>query len=176
MVRGLSLVLIVALLACGCTKKDSASQAQAVEAQPAPAAPAESNTPILPATSEPPVLLMLHQFLYAVAAGDYSRALSLTIPGDINQQTLDGMHQAFQWDQATFTQAWADAEQAAVVCSVPIKQVSATWTFAFNLVAVADGRWLVRLADQLKSPQEVEDYLAAFREVAPGAKSIELQN
>jgi hypothetical protein len=83
------------------------------------------------------------------------------------------MHNAFQLDQATFTQVWVGTEQAAVVCSVPAQQVSATWTFAFNLVAAPNGRWLVRLADQLRTPQEAEDYVAAFQEVAPGAKSIE---
>ena len=164
--------LIAALCLCGCSKKDQPTQTSAAEAQ---TPSAEANTPAVPARPEHPAVAALHQFLKYIVASDYSRALSLTIAGEFTQQSLDGMHQAFQWDKATFAQVWVGAEQAAVIATVPInKENAGTFTWAFNLVTENDGRWWVRLADPLKSPQEAEDYLAAFREVAPGAKAIEL--
>jgi hypothetical protein len=176
MYRGFCLVLIVALALCGCPKKGSPPETQTVEVQPPPEAPADGNALPPPSAPEHPVIATMRQFINAIAAGNYNRALSLTVPGEITEQSLKGMHEPFQWDQATFTQAWADAEQAAVVSSVPVKQGSATLTLAFNLMAAKDGRWLVRQADWLTTPQDVNDYLAAFHDVAPDAKSIEPQN
>lgn len=171
--RGFCLIWIVALALCGCPKKEEPLETQTIEVQSAPAQPSESNEPNAPTESKHPVVTTAREFANTIAAGKYNRALALSIPGEITQQSLLGMHNAFQWDQATFTQIWVGAEQAAIVCSVPAQQVSATWTFALNLVAVPDGRWLVRLADQLRTPEEAEDYIAAFQEVAPGAQSID---
>jgi len=173
--RGSCLALIVALALCGCPKKDTPPQTQTVEVQPSPAQPPESNEPNAPARAQHPVVTTAREFVNAIAFGKYNRALSLTIPGEITEQGLKGMRESFQWEQATFAQVWADAEQAAVIVPVPIKQGSTTLIWAFNLVVAADGRWHVRLADLLRTPQEVEDYAAAFREVAPGATAIEIE-
>jgi hypothetical protein len=174
MYRGFCLALIVALALCGCPKKDTPPETQTVEVQPSPAQPADSNAASPPGDSKHPVVTTAQEFLDALAAGKYNRALSLTMPGEITEQSLKGLHEAFQWDQATFTQVWADTEQAAVIMnSVPAKQASVTVTWALNLVALEDGRWLVRLTDLLQSQQIVDDYLAAFHEVAPNAKSVE---
>jgi hypothetical protein len=173
--RGFCLALIVALALCGCPKKDTPPETQTGEVQPLKT-PADGNAPTPSSTSEHAVITTMRRFINAIAEGNYNRALALTVPGEITQQSLDGMHQALQWDQATFTQAWADAEQAAVVNSVPTKEGSATLTWAFNLMAVKDGRWLVRLADWLTTQQDVNDYIAAFHDVAPNAKSIEPPN
>jgi hypothetical protein len=175
MYRGFCLALVVALVLCGCPKKGTPPETQTLEVQP-PETPGEGNTPTPSNPSEHAVIATMRQFIHAIAEGNYNRALSLTVPGEITEQSLKGMHEPFEWDQATFTQVWADAEQAAVVNSVPIKESSATLTWAFNLMAVKDGRWLVRLADWLRTQQDVDDYLAAFHDVAPDAKSIELQN
>jgi len=172
--RGLCLAWIVALTLCGCSKKEEPSRTQTVEAQPSPAQPPQSNEPNTSAESKHPVVTTAREFLNTLAAGKYNRTLALSIPGEITLQGLLGMHEAFQWDQATFTQIWVGAEQAAVITSfIPAKQgtVSAAW--ALNLVVIQDGRWLVRLVDMLSTPQVVEDYVAAFQEVAPGAQSIE---
>jgi len=174
MVRGLGLILMVAFVGCGCAKKDTPPPTQAVKTPPAPAAPAESNTPAPPLKTEHPIVATTRQFVNAIVAGNYQRALSLTVPGEFTQQSLAGMREAFQWDQATFAQAWLGTEQSAVVTNfVPAKQGPITVAWGFNLVAAEDGRWLVRLADVLSTQQMVTDYLAAFREVAPEAKSVE---
>ena len=177
MVRGFCLALIVALSLGGCTKKETPRDTGTAEVQP-PAAPpveAESDAPDSPAKSEHAILTTVREFLNAATAGNYSRALSLSVPGEITQQSLMGMRVAFQWDQAKFTQAWLGAAQSAVITNfIPAKQGSVTVAWAFNLVATEDGRWLVRLGDVLSTPQIVEDYVAAFRQVAPDAKPIEL--
>jgi hypothetical protein len=174
MVRGLCWILIAALCLCGCAKKDQPRETTTAEAQPPPAPPAESNVPTPPAESEHPILATTRAFLNALAAGNYGKARSLTVPGESIQELLAGMHEAFQWDPVTFTHAWAGAEQAAVITNpVPATQGSVTAAWAFNLVRTEDGHWLVRLADMVQTPQIIEDYLAAFREVAPDAKSIE---
>jgi hypothetical protein len=142
--------------------------------QPPPIQPAEVNAPAPPAKSEHPVVAAARGFVNAVAAGNYKRALALSVPdGEITQQGLVGLHTAFQWDQATFAQVWLGAEQASVITnSVPARQGEATTTWAINLVATEDGHWLVRLTDMLANQQMIEDYVAAFCEVAPNAKTI----
>jgi hypothetical protein len=174
MYRGLCLVLIVALCLCGCTKKDSERETETAETALPPVRPAESNTPAPPAKTEHLIVATVRQFVNAIATGNYDRALALSVPGEFTQQGLAGMHEAFQWDQVTFTQAWLGAEQSAVITDfIPTAQGSATAAWAFNLVAAEDGRWLVRLGDMLPNQQMMDDYLAAFHEVAPNAKSIE---
>jgi len=170
--RGLSFVLVVVLSLCGCAKKDAGRPMETVQAPPS-----ESNTPVTPAETakaEHPILATTRQFFAALAKGNYTRALALSVPGEFGEQQLMGMKAAFQWDQATFAQAWLGAEQAAVITApVPSKQGSASVAWAINLVAYEDGRWLVRLADWLPNQERLEGYLAAFHEVAPGAKSLE---
>lgn len=170
--RGLCLAWIVALTLCGCPKKDAPPEARTAQAPPAGLA--ESNEPTPPAESKHPVVTTAREFVNTLAAGKYNRTLALSIPGEITLQGLLGMHEAFQWDQATFTQIWVGAEQAAVITSfIPAKQGTVFAAWALNLVVIQDGRWLVRLVDMLSTPQVVEDYVAAFQEVAPGAQSIE---
>ena len=173
MPRGFCWVLIAGLALCGCAKKDASPPAQTSEVQP-PAQPAQSGAPAAPAEVEHPVVLTARAFVKAVAAGNYQRALSLSVPGgEITEQGLTGLHMAFQWDQATFTQVWLGTEQASVITNpVPAQQGEATATWAINLVATEDGHWLVRLTDMLASQQMIEDYVAAFREVAPNAKAL----
>ncbi len=170
--RGLSLVLVVALSLCGCAKKDAGRTTETAQAPPS-----ESNAPVTPAEpvkAEHPIVATTRQFFTALAKGNYSRALALSAPGEFTEQQLMGMNAAFQWDQATFAQAWLGTEQSAVITApVPNKQGSASVTWAINLVASQDGRWLVRLADWLPNQEMLEGYLAAFHEVAPGAKPIE---
>jgi hypothetical protein len=177
--RGLSLVLVVALPLCGCARKDTGRRAETAQAPPSesnvPVTPAESNVPAEPARAEHPVVATTRQFCAALAQGNYRRALALSVPGELTEQQLKGMNAAFQWDQATFAQAWLGTEQSAIITApVPNKQGSSgSVTWAINLVATQDGRWLVRLADWLANPEMLEGYLAAFHEVAPEAKSIE---
>ena len=171
MPRGFCWILIAGVVLCGCAKKETSPPAQTSEVQPPPIQPAESPAP---AESEHPVVLAAHTFVKAVAAGNYQRALALSVPGgEITEQGLAGLHQTFQWDQATFTQVWLGAEQASVITNfIPAQQGEATAAWAINLVATEDGHWLVRLTDMLANEQMIEDYVAAFREVAPNAKSI----
>lgn len=172
--RGFGFTLIVALALCGCSKKEEPPQTQTVEIQPALAQPSPSDEPNVPVESKHPVVTTAQEFVNTVATGKYNRALALSIPGEITQQSLLGMHNAFQWDQATFTQIWVGAEQAAVITNfIPARQgtISAAW--ALNLVVIQDGRWLIRLVDMLPTPQVVEDYVAAFQEVAPNAQAVE---
>ena len=174
MYRDFCLALIVALALCGCPKKDTPPETQAVEVQPPATQPADGNATSPPTDSKHPVVTTAQEFLDALAAGKYNRALSLSIPGEITEQSLKGMHEAFQWDQATFTQVWVGAEQAAVITSfIPARENSVSAAWALNLVVMEDGRWLVRLTDMLSTPQVVDDYVAAFHEVAPNAKSVE---
>jgi hypothetical protein len=174
MVRGLCLILIAVLFICGCPRKDTPRAAQTPEAQPSAAQPAESNAPALVAKTEHPLLAATRAFLNALEAGNYRRALSLSVPGELTEQGLTGMHEAFQWNEATFTQAWLGAEQSAVITNfVPAREGSLTAAWAINLVAAENGRWLVRLIDVMPTQQMIDAYLAAFHEVAPDAKSIE---
>jgi hypothetical protein len=182
MCRGVCSILVVALSLCGCAKKDAIRETQTPQTPTTPpnesntpALAAESNAPAEPVKTEHPIVATTHQFFNALAAGNYSRALALCVPGEITEQQLKGMHDAtFQWDRATFAQAWLGTEQSAVITNpVPIEQGSAAVTWAINLVASQDGRWLVRLTDPLSNQEMLEGYLAAFHEVAPGAKSIE---
>lgn len=170
--RGLSLVLMVALSLCGCARKDAGRATETAQASPS-----ESNAPVAPAEpvkAEHPIVATTHQFFTALAKGNYNRALTLSVPGEFTEQQLKGMNAAFQWDQATFAQAWLGAEQSAVITApVPNKQGSGSVAWAINLVPSQDGRWLVRLADWLANQAMLEGYLAAFREVAPDAKAIE---
>lgn len=176
MPRGLCWTLIVALSLCGCAKKNAPSETTAAEVQPATAPPAEVNAPAPPAKPEHPVLATTRRFLKAIAAANYSRALSLSVPEEINEQSLKALHDGTtQWDQATFAQVWVGTDQAAVITNpVPLKENPIALTWAFNLVATDDGRWLVRLTDLMKGPGDVEDYVAAFHAVAPEAKALEL--
>jgi hypothetical protein len=173
--RGLSLVLVVALFLCGCARKDSGRTTETAQPPPdAPVTPAESNVPAEPAKPEHPIVATTRQFFNALAEGNYHRALALSAPDEFTEQQLMGMSAAFQWDQATFAQAWLGAEQSAIITApVPNRQGSGSVTWAINLVAAEDGRWLVRLADWLANQEMLEGYLAAFHEVAPDAKSIE---
>jgi hypothetical protein len=166
--------LAAGLALCSCAKKETPPPAQTADVQPPPTQPAESNAPVPPAEAEHPVVLAARAFVNAVAAGNYKRALLLSVPGgEITEQGLVGLHTAFQWDQATFTQVWLGAEQASVITNfIPAQQGEATAAWAINLVATEDGHWLVRLTDMLANEQMIEDYVAAFREVAPNAKSI----
>jgi len=171
--RGLCSILIAVLFVCGCSKKDAPRRAQAPEAEPPAVKPAESNAPAPAAKDEHPLLATTRAFLNALEVGNYRRALSLSVPGELTEQGLMGMHTAFQWSKATFTQAWLGAEQSAVITNfVPARQGSATAAWAINLVAAEDGRWLVRLTDVMPTQQMIEGYLAAFHEVAPDAKAI----
>ena len=173
--RSLCLVGMVALLLCGCARKDIPHETDTAEAQPLPDQPAESNEPAPPAQSEHPVVAVAREFFHALAAGNYHRALALSVPGEFTEQGLAGIRAAFQLDQVTFTQAWLGAEQSAVITNfIPARHGTATAAWAINLVATEDGRWLVRLNDILPTQQYVEDYLAAFHEVAPNAASLEL--
>jgi hypothetical protein len=167
-------MLIVALSVCGCSKKSPPPEAASVPPQAAPVA--ESNTPAPPNKNEHPVLITTREFLRAINAGNYRRALSFSIPDEITEQSLKSMHDTpFQWDQATFAQVWVGKEQAAVITNpVPAKDSPITITWAFNLVTTDDGQWLVRLTDILKTPEEAEDYVAALRAVAPEVKALEL--
>jgi hypothetical protein len=164
--------MMAALSLCGCAKKDAGRQAQMAQAPPE-----ETNAPVTPAEpvkAEHPIVATTRQFFAALAKGNYNRALALSVPGELTEQQLKGMNAAFQWDQATFAQAWLGAEQSAVITApVPNKQGSGSVAWAINLVAAQDGRWLVRLADWLANQEMLEGYLAAFHEVAPEAKSIE---
>jgi hypothetical protein len=172
--RGLCSILIAVLLAGGCSRKDTPRAAQTPEAQPSAVQPAESNAPAETVKAEHPIVATTRQFFTALARGNYGRALALSVPGEFTEQQLKGMNATFQWDQATFAQAWLGAEQSAVITApVPNKQGSASVTWAVNLVASQDSRWLVRLADWLPNQEMLEGYLAAFHEVAPDAKSIE---
>lgn len=170
--RGFSLVLVVAMSLCGCARKDAGRMTEAAQASPS-----ESNAPMAPAEpvkAEHPIVATTRQFFTALAKGNYNRALALSAPDEFTEQQLMGMSAAFQWDQATFAQAWLGTEQSAVITTpVPNKQGSGSVTWAINLVAAEDGRWLVRLADWLANQEMLEGYLAAFHEVAPDAKSIE---
>ncbi len=173
--RGLSLVLVVVLSLCGCAKKDTGRATETAQTPPdASVTAAESNVPAEPAKPEHPIVATTRQFFNALAKGNYNRALALSVPDEFTEQQLMGMSAAFQWDQATFAQAWLGAEQSAVI-TAPIqnKQGSGSVTWAINLVPAQDGRWLVRLADWIANQEMLEGYLAAFREVAPDAKSIE---
>ncbi len=172
--RGLCSILIAVLFVSGCPKKDTPRAAGTPEEQPSAVQPAESNAPALATRAEHPLLATTRAFLNALEAGNYRRALSLSVPGELTEQGLVGMHNAFQWSQATFTQAWLGTEQSAVITNcVPARQGSLTAAWAINLVAAEDGRWLVRLADIMPTQQMIDAYLAAFHEVAPDAKSIE---
>ncbi len=176
--RGFSLVLVMTLSLYGCAKKDAGRQAQMAHTPPgesnAPTAPAEGSTAAEPAKPEHPIVATTRQFFNALAKGNYSRALALSAPGELTEQQLKGMNAAFQWDQATFAQAWLGTEQSAVITApVPNKQSSGSVAWAINLVPAQDGRWLVRLADWIANQEMLDGYLAAFREVAPDAKSIE---
>jgi len=178
MCRGLSLVLVVALSLGGCAKKNAGRETETAQAPPsesdAPVTPAESNAPAESVKAEHPILATTRQFFAALAKGNYRRALALSVPGEFTEQQLKGMNATFQWDQATFAQAWLGTEQSAVITApVPNKQDSASVIWAINLVASQDGRWLVRLADWLPNQEMLAGYLAAFHEVAPDAKSIE---
>lgn len=176
MYRSLCLALVVAWALCGCSKKEEPPRTPAVEVQPSPAQP-QSTEPNTPTESKHPVVTTAREFLNTVASGKYNRALALSIPGEITQQGLMGMHEAFQWDQATFAQIWVGAEQAAVITNaIPATQGDVSTAWALNLVVIEDGRWLVRLVDMLPTPQLVEDYVAAFHEVAPNAKAIDPLN
>ncbi len=183
--RSLCWMAIVALSLCGCAKKSTPPETTAVAAPQsssppaesnAPAPPsAESNAPASPAQTEHPVVAATREFLNCVATRKHTQALALTSPGEITRQRLNGMYATFLWEQATFAQLWVGAEQAVVITNpVPTRQGSATLIWAFNLIATEDSHWLVRLADPLDSPQDVEDYVAALRTVTPDAKSIEL--
>jgi hypothetical protein len=172
--RGLCAILIAGLLICGCSKKDTPRAAQTAEAQPSTVGPAESNAPALAAKDEHPLLAATRAFLNALEVGNYRRALSLSVPGEFTEQGLMGMHNAFQWSQATFAQAWVGAEQSAVITSfIPAREGSVTAAWAINLVAAEDGRWLVRLIDVMPTQQMIDAYLAAFHEVASDAKALE---
>ncbi len=170
--RGLSLLLVIALSLCSCARKDAG---RATETAQAPSG--ESNAPATPAEpvkAEHPIVATTRQFFAALAKGNYNRALALSVPDEFTEQQLKGMNAAFQWDQATFAQAWLGTEQSAVITApVPNKQGSGSVAWAINLVAAQDGRWLVRLADWLANQEMLEGYLAAFHEVAPDAKAIE---
>ena len=169
--RGLCPILIAVLFVCGCAKKDTPRAAQAPDAQPTAVEPAESNAPA--AKDEHPLLATTRAFLNALDVGNYRRALSLSVPDELTEQGLMGLHNAFQWSQATFTQAWLGAEQSAVITNfIPAREGSVTAAWAINLVATEDGRWLVRLTDIMPTQQRIEAYLAAFHEVAPDAKAI----
>ncbi len=171
--RGLCSILIAVLFVGGCSKKDTPRAAQAPDAQPSAVVPAESNAPALAAKDEHPLLATTRAFLNALEAGNYRRALSLSVPDELTEQGLKGMHNAFQWSQATFTQAWLGTEQSAVITSfIPAREGSVTAAWAINLVAAEDGRWLVRLTDVMPTQQMIDAYLAAFHEVAPDAKAI----
>ncbi len=174
MPRGLCWVLIAGLALCGCAKRDISPPAQTSEVQPPATQPVRSEAPAPPAESEHPVVLAARAFVKAVAAGNYQRALALSVPGgEITEQGLVGLHAAFQWDQAIFTQIWLGAEQASAITNfIPATQGQAAAAWAINLVATENGHWLVRLTDMLASRQLIEDYVAAFREVAPNAKTI----
>jgi hypothetical protein len=175
--RGLCVVLSAAAFLCGCGRKDAPAEPNTATVQTPRTSepPVESNAPDSPATSEHPIVTVTREFLQAVTTGNYSRALARSVPGEVTQQGLMGLREAFQWDQAVFTQVWAGAEQAAVITSfIPARQGTATVAWAFNLVATEDGHWLVRLYDPLPNQQIVEDYLAALHEVAPDAKAVDL--
>jgi hypothetical protein len=183
--RSLCWMGIVVLGLWGCAKKSAPPETTTVKASQPLAAPvkndmptpppAESNAPAPPAQTEHPVVTATREFLNCVATRQYTQALALTSPGEITRLTLNRMYASFLWEQATFAQLWVGAEQAVVITNpVPTRQGSASFIWAFNLIATEDGHWLVRLADPLDSPQDAEDYIAALRAVTPDAKSIEL--
>ena len=175
MYRGLCWLVAAAVLMGGCARKDGPYEVQTAEATPSADQPTEDDSPVAPVKSEHPIVAVTREFFTASAAGNFSRALALSVPGDITGQGLAGMRAAFSLEQATFAQAWVGAEQAAVITDfLPAQHGSARAAWAINLIVTEDGRWLVRLSDILFNEQMVEDYLAAFHEVAPNADWLDL--
>jgi len=188
--REICLVLVTALLLCGCVRRSVPPKAPPAKEQKAPAKPAQSSVPKVPERAvapKPPVpalspteardpVAVARRFLDAVAAGEYDRAVALCVPDKFTAQGFAQMNLAFQMDKAAIAQVWAGSQQAAVVTDlVPTKQgavAAALW--GLKLVRAEEGCWRIRDVDVLPDLQAVEQYLALFCEAEPDAKSIPL--
>jgi hypothetical protein len=150
-------------------------QASAPKVPERPVAPKPPVAALSPTEVKDPVAVA-RQFLDAVAAGEYDRAVALCVPDKFAAQGFAQMNLAFQMDKAAIAQVWAGSKQAAVVTDlIPTKQgavAGALW--GLKLVSAEEGRWRIREMDFLPDPQAVDKYLAMFREAEPDAKSIQL--
>ncbi len=189
MCRSACLILIAAMLVCGCSRKDAGSEPQGQETPPAARMETEAGQTAEVAgdaqtrevTTEAdetghPVVAMARRFLHEVAAGRYDRALALCVADSkFTTQGLTGMNVAFQLDQAGIGQAWLGTRQSIVVTTpVPTKQGSVAGFWGFILVATEGDGWAMREGDFLPNEQAAESYFDRFLEMEPEAEPIEM--
>jgi hypothetical protein len=188
MCRSVCLILIVALLLCGCSRKDAGSGPQGQEMPQGPPGRMETEVAQTPEDAQVqetateadetghPIVAVTRRFIGAVAAGRYDRALTLCVVGSkFTKQGLAGMNLAFQFDQASIGQAWLGTRQSIVITtSIPTKQGNVTGFWGFILVATEGGGWAIREGDFLPNEQAANTYFDRFLDAEPKAASLEM--
>ena len=146
---------------------------------PEGSAPAGSK-PVRPKETTPPAehtaVSNVRSFLSALAAGEYDRAQSLTVPGKLKPEGLTRLNEQLRLNQAHISKALVGKEKAAVLTDViepkESKQAkSGQW--GFSLGKVGD-RWLIGDIDFFPNERAIEKWLAAYRKVEPAAIEIAL--
>jgi hypothetical protein len=108
-------------------------------------------------------------FLAAVAAGEFDRALALTVPKHYSREVLEEMKNLLRLDQAKVTETHSGRQWAAVITDEIAPRVEGqmrTGCWAVSLVKQGT-KWLIEDLDFLPNDKAFAKYLAKFHEKEP---------
>jgi len=151
-------ILIVPFISCS-KKEDEEKQTSTTAAQSS--APAQHE-----------VVSTVQEFLMAIDAGDYDRAIELCTPNVLRRDGLIKINEIFNFNNVEIAEAYVGNKNSAVLTnSIHGATAEATVQFGFSLVK-SGNRWLIRDVDMLPNDKEVQDWFVGFKDVEPTAKRV----
>jgi hypothetical protein len=113
---------------------------------------------------------IVRQFLQAIYAGEYDRALGLAALGAFDKEGLARINIALDLSQVEIAQVLVGREQAAVLTE-PLAAPRGPMQIGFSLKKNGN-MWLIRDIDPLPDQAHVDDWLAGFKAVEPNAQPL----
>ena len=126
------------------------------------------------AAGQHPAVTTTDNFYAAVAAGEFDRALGLTVPNCYSRETLQEMKNRLRVDQAKVRETHVGSERAAVITEeIAPREEGKMRTGRWGVSLLKQGKkWLIDDFDFLPHDKAVANYLAKFREQEPNADRI----
>jgi hypothetical protein len=131
-------------------------------------------SPAADAGEQHPAATTAQNFCAAVAAGEFERALALTVPKHYSQETLQEMKNVLRLDQAKVRETHFGGQQAAVITEEIAPRVEGqmrTGCWGVSLVK-QDAKWLINDFDFLPNDRATAKYLARFHEQEPHSDHV----
>jgi hypothetical protein len=123
------------------------------------------------AADQHPAATTTETFYAAVAAGEFDRALGLTVPNCYSKETLQELKNLLRLEQAKARETHVGSQRAAVITDEIAPHVEGQMrTGRWGVSLVKQGKsWLIRDFDFLPNDKAVAKFLAKFREQEPNA-------